>query len=1479
MNSRVRSVVSTLIAIISIILQPLATLTPLTSNQRLFAPVARAEDSVTNSLFLPLIFTKPGPPAFVISTPANGATIAGTLRVAIQSTDGQPINSITFKAGSTVLATDTTPADGFHTFLTARTLPAGALTLSATAQSAGGESSQAIAVTVLPDPPSSGPVNSDGSGIFDSQLGSVITLRPGSAPPGTQVTVTELSQAEVTAQHKIDWDAIGVTFLGAQAVESSAPLGEPFAGVSSAGFGNRVQPGQAVVNYRLAPDADGDGASEVVVVNTASVAPNGDVVADLVETPSIRTVQIWQRDGTIQNIAPATGVSGPPGTVVSLTTTGLNPLSLQGNIAIFHTTTGDITREMTATVSTDPAAPTQQTVLIALPVLPEGPATLQLINKSTGYATNMLPLTVTALTLLSESSESYLDKFFANLQSKLESLKVAGNTPDILRYNNLLAQKIELVVQAHTQLAAGFQQISELQSPTEKAAILNELARVAAAIDNAWLSHQSLTASLTKSATAICDRALQKQLENISDMLKFAGPMLGFVGLLLPQAKIGVAAAGAALGLTGLALDYLRKQCGDECKPAQNGPRGPTGMGSAPPPGGNSCGGAQGGSGAHLQSAGVTGEQSLAGQIAVKVYLNGKATPFTGVTDAGGYFFIPFIPEGEPFTAVAYDSASGQTRNFTGIGPQTGASIYMYFDFATGDDATVVRWDGGGDGQSWHDARNWDGDTLPIDLSRVVIDNAPGRTVIITGSVEIGSLQSAAPLALSSQSRFSLLNSSSITNGITFQADAQLIAHGDNVVVTVAGPALTLPAKSALVADGAGAAINLGNTPLTLTPGSALAAYGANAAILSTGALTLHGAGLYAGDGGQLLLPQATTYDGNIRSLDVDKYWVRYEVEERCRSSVNGVSDICAVGSGSRIDLHGITTLIGETWTGFFGSVAYLGIRANDGGQIDLSNLQTISEGRIAALARGDGSQLKLPNLQAGGDRSYFLSAEQGTLDIRNLTNLTTATLDIDNSTALPTSQITNLTNAIVYVNQSTPDFAKVTNVNGSTFHATGGGQIMLPQIVEYASDGRDFFTTIDAVGAGSLVAFPALTTLTGNEFVNDALTLAVKEGGQIKMPQLTVIVGGKVQMTAEDTGSLLDLPLLNTFLRGGRGESWLKAERGGKIATPLLTTLNGVSLYFSSNGTLDSAQISSFTNGLVDTTGVTPNVSGLTHIKGSSFVAHNGGQVVLSTITAYDATSDEIFPTLRAEGTGSLVDFSTITAFTGQTNIGDALVEAKAGGVVRLNHVTTINTGSVQVLAEGAAARVELTALTGLNTGEASRRSALTVRQGGAIDLNGNTLMVKASDIAVDKTSALLVGAVQVEQNSRVFGNGAFPSTLVLNGSTLWPGDSTAGKMAIGGHYTQDGASTLLIDVGGSQPGVTYDQVAITGNAVLSGTLQINLLNGYVPPLNSTFPILTAAAVSGIFSTINGADIGNGRQFTVLYTNNEVTLQVVAAP
>jgi fibronectin-binding autotransporter adhesin len=89
--------------------------------------------------------------------------------------------------------------------------------------------------------------------------------------------------------------------------------------------------------------------------------------------------------------------------------------------------------------------------------------------------------------------------------------------------------------------------------------------------------------------------------------------------------------------------------------------------------------------------------------------------------------------------------------------------------------------------------------------------------------------------------------------------------------------------------------------------------------------------------------------------------------------------------------------------------------------------------------------------------------------------------------------------------------------------------------------------------------------------------------------------------------------------------------------------------------------------------------------------------------------------------------------------------------------------------------------------------------------------------------------------------GNGSITGTVTLNSGTVSAGDSP-GLLSITGAYVQN-AGTMLAELGGLSPGVGgYDQIAVTGSAALAAgsTIDVNLVNGFVPATGDKFDILT---------------------------------------
>jgi hypothetical protein len=129
--------------------------------------------------------------------------------------------------------------------------------------------------------------------------------------------------------------------------------------------------------------------------------------------------------------------------------------------------------------------------------------------------------------------------------------------------------------------------------------------------------------------------------------------------------------------------------------------------------------------------------------------------------------------------------------------------------------------------------------------------------------------------------------------------------------------------------------------------------------------------------------------------------------------------------------------------------------------------------------------------------------------------------------------------------------------------------------------------------------------------------------------------------------------------------------------------------------------------------------------------------------------------------------------------------------------------------------------------------------------------------------------------QGGKLFGNGTIASTLVSSGSVT-AGDSAAkaGKLSPS-TYTQNSGGSLNVQIGGLTAGTQYSQLAVANGVSLNGTLNIKVVNGFIPAIGNSFIILTGSVRSGTFAHVNGLTIPTGGHFTVAYNPTNVTLTV----
>jgi hypothetical protein len=174
-------------------------------------------------------------------------------------------------------------------------------------------------------------------------------------------------------------------------------------------------------------------------------------------------------------------------------------------------------------------------------------------------------------------------------------------------------------------------------------------------------------------------------------------------------------------------------------------------------------------------------------------------------------------------------------------------------------------------------------------------------------------------------------------------------------------------------------------------------------------------------------------------------------------------------------------------------------------------------------------------------------------------------------------------------------------------------------------------------------------------------------------------------------------------------------------------------------------------------------------------------------------------------------------------------------------------------------------------NAGKMTVAAGSAFQTGGAFTQTAGTTTVDGSLTAA---SGLRVSAGTLQGQGTLKGAVTCGGTVVAGDSTITPG-----LLTVAGSYAQDTGGSLDVAVGGTMPGAGYSRLTVSHGVGLNGTLNIALTGGFVPALGSTFAILTSAAITGQFSTVNGAAIDSSEHFQLNYSGGAVTLAVVSGP
>jgi Tol biopolymer transport system component len=572
-----------------------------------------------------------GPGLSVVGV-VQGQALTGSLAVAALGVGG-PALGVSFELAGTVAA----PDERGIAILNTRAVSDGPAALRVSATVAGRQVVERLDVVIANGLPSAATLGPAG-GALRSGAGSVVLVPPGALGGPVPVSVRDSSQQEILDEFGIDYPALGVTFLGAVGVENGAERFRAPVGLDMAGWAQAMQPGQEAVMFAVLPDASGNGVGELTFAANAMPTPDGSVVS----LPTVRSEVYGRNSGG--DVAPLQSLTARPGEIVTLQGRGFNPAGIASNVARFASGPDLL---VAPSVLDDAAFGPLMEVRWAVPALGSGTHGVTLHNLTTGYATEPFDLGVGAL---ASGSAASFGALVGQVRLAVEALTVGR--PDLAAAAVAWLEALEVSSSATAWgMAAGSGLVSA--------------------------SHRAALDAMTAAAVTTAQRALVLDHALLLDAVAHSVPSIGAAAAdlatllvaLLPPGSVtgsGVAALqsgdGSCVGSSPTAWDFFIGQT-------------PTGMGSA---GGSAC---SGGSGITDRPVGTQALQLGEGQgrlgrlgpvrgAFVAVFRQGtfeRLSPFTSVTDAAGYFYLPFVPPNEPFTVRAVDPATGAVAEADGM--------------------------------------------------------------------------------------------------------------------------------------------------------------------------------------------------------------------------------------------------------------------------------------------------------------------------------------------------------------------------------------------------------------------------------------------------------------------------------------------------------------------------------------------------------------------------------------------------------------------------------------------------------------------------------------------------------------------------------------------------------------------------------------------------------------------------------------------
>jgi fibronectin-binding autotransporter adhesin len=633
---------------------------------------------------------------------------------------------------------------------------------------------------------------------------------------------------------------------------------------------------------------------------------------------------------------------------------------------------------------------------------------------------------------------------------------------------------------------------------------------------------------------------------------------------------------------------------------------------------------------------------------------------------------------------------------------------------------------------------------------------------------------------------------------------------------------------SVLLSDGA---LTLGSNDGSATFRGIISGDGGTLTKTGTGTQTLSGANTYSGgtffNGGTLEITAdnnlgaasgGLSFDGG--TLDTGTTSVTID---RAITVLNDGGATFAVDDGTlskTISLvGGISGTGGLTKTGtgrleLDGVNTYSGDTEIKNGRLLVASSDATSASSDVILSNGTQFRLSGESAAIGALKSADSGGDGGSVRLGNGGSLTLGSNDGSGSFR---GVISGTDGALTKTGTGTQTLAGENTYSGGTFINGGTVKITADNNLGASSGGLSFDGGTLDTGTKSVTIDRAINLLDGGG------TFAVDDAANNKTISLTGEVSGTGGLTKSGSGTVA-LSGANTYSGG--------------------TFINGGTVEITADNNLGASSGGlSFDGGALDT-----GTKSLTIDR--AITLQNGGATFAVDNAANNKT---ISLTGEISGTGGLTKTGTGTV--------------ALGGANTYSGETQVKKGTLALAGDGSFASSTVTVDSGATFDVSARTGAGPISSNLFINgrVDGSNSTAQIFDGGIENQGIVNGGAAGLTLKGPVFGAGSYEGKVIFDGA-FGPGNSPA---LIGAQDLVFGANNeLSMEVGGLTRGSEYDAFDAMSVA-LGGTLDIALLNGFIPSAGDFFDLFIAEQITGDFDTFNFAALSGGLFFDTQFISS----------